>query len=104
MTFELFMTALLIISSLTSLVTEAVKMICDEHKWKYHNNTLAGICALLLSITASVCYVIYTNGVFTPQTIVLIIALTFLSWLCAMVGYDKVSEIFKNLKGGNKDE
>ena len=100
---EMYLVALMIISTLTSLVTEAVKKVLTELNIKYHANTLAGIVAAVLSIAVSVGYVIITGGSFTPQIIVCIIGLTFMGWLCAMVGYDKVIGQFKNQKG-NDDE
>lgn len=92
---ELFLAGLMIISTLTSLVVEAIKKILTEHNRKYRANTLAGIVATVLSAAIGIGYVVFTNGQFTAQIIVCIIGLTFTSWLCAMVGYDKVISLFK---------
>jgi hypothetical protein len=99
--FETFLVALMIISTLTSLVTEAVKKVLTELNIKYHANTLAGIIAAALSIAISVGYVIFTGNTFTEQIVVCIIGLTFMGWLCAMDGYDKVIGQFKNQKGND---
>lgn len=93
--FELFLAALMIISPLTTLVVEAIKKILAEHNRKYRANTLAAIVSTILSAAIGVGYVIFTNGQFTVQIIICIIALVFMSWLCAMVGYDKVIGLFK---------
>lgn len=93
--FELFLAGLMIVSTLTGLVTEAVKKILKEYNVKYRANTLAGIVASVLSAVIGVGYVIFTNGQFTAQVIICIIGLVFLSWLCSMVGYDKVIGLFK---------
>lgn len=90
MTVEFFVTALLVVSALTGLVTESVKKLLDEYKVKYFANTLAGICALVVSIIVGVGYIIYTSTTITPTVIVMLVALVLLSWLCAMLGYDKV--------------
>lgn len=97
-TFDIFLIGLLVISTLTSLVTEAVKKILVELKVNYHANLLAGIIATILSAAIGAGYVIIVELAFTAQIIVCIIALVFMSWLCAMVGYDKVIGQFKNIK------
>ena len=97
-TFDIFLIGLLVISTLTSLVTEAVKKILVELKVNYHANLLAGIVATILSAAIGAGYVIIVELAFTAQIIVCIIALVFMSWLCAMVGYDKVIGQFKNIK------
>lgn len=94
-TFETFLTGLMLVSGLTGLVTEAVKKILDEHKVKnVASNTLAGIVSAVLSILISIGYVIIAAIPFTAQIVVCIVALMLLSWLCAMVGYDKVIGCF----------
>lgn len=93
--FELFLAGLMIISPLTSIVVEAIKKILTEYNRKYRANTLAGIVATVLSAIIGVGYVIFTNGQFTAQVIICIVALVFMSWLCSMVGYDKVIGLFK---------
>lgn len=97
-TIDLFLIALMAISTLTGLVTEAVKKILAECKVDYRANTVAGIVAAVLSIGVGVCYVIFNGMAFTAQIVVCIIALVFMSWLSAMVGYDKVIELFKKTK------
>lgn len=95
---QVFMFGMLGISLLTGLVTEAVKKILAEHNKSYHANTLAGIIAGILSIAVSIFYVIITDGTFTNQTIACVVAMVFMSWLCAMVGYDKVIQTISQLK------
>jgi putative Mn2+ efflux pump MntP len=93
----------MVISTLTGLVTEAIKKVLTEHNKKYHANTLAGIVATVLSAAIGVGYVIITSTAFTPQIIVYIVALIFMGWLCAMVGYDKVVGQFKNTKNSEEE-
>lgn len=98
-TFEIFLTGLMVVSALTGLVTEAVKKILDEHSVSYLSNTLAGIVAAVLSLLVGIAYVILASIAFTAQIVVCLIALIFLSWLCSMVGYDKVVACFQRTKG-----
>ena len=55
---------------------------------------------LILSAAIGVGYVIVAGTGFTAQIVVCIIALVFMGWLCAMVGYDKVVGQFKNINKG----
>ena len=102
--FEVFLLGLLVTSTFTALVTEAVKKILVERNVTYRANTLAGIVALLLS--AAICggYIVLTGIAFTSQTLVCLIAQVFMSWLCAMVGYDKVIQAISQFKMEKDDE
>lgn len=100
---QVFMTGLVVMSALVALVTEAVKKILSEYGKKYYANTLAGIVSLVLSTAVSVCYTVFAGGVFTAQVIVGIITFVFMSWLCAMVGYDKVIQTIAQFKGEVND-
>jgi hypothetical protein len=95
---DIFLLGLMIVSTLTSLVTEAVKKILVESNKTYRANTLAGIVAAVLSAFVGVGYVVFSGIEFTSQVVVCIIAMVFMSWLCSMVGYDKVVGIFKTTK------
>lgn len=95
-TIDIFLTGLMIVSVLTGLVTEAVKKIVSERNVEYRPNTIAGIVAAILSAAIGIGYVVLAGITFTAQIVVCIIALTFMGWLCAMVGYDKVIGVFKN--------
>lgn len=96
--FEVFLFGLLMTSALTGLVTEAVKKILVEHNITYRANTLAGIVSLLLSAAIGAAYVVLTGTAFTSQIVVYLIAHVFMSWLCAMVGYDKVIQTISQFK------
>lgn len=96
--FDIFLLGLMIVSTLTSLVTEAVKKILIEHNVAYRANTLAGIVSAVLSAGIGVCYVIFSGIDFTARIVVCIVAMVFMSWLCSMVGYDKVVGILKTTK------
>lgn len=97
---DIFLLGLMIVSTLSSLVTEAVKIILVEHSIKYHANTLVGIIAAIISVALGIGYIILSGTAFTAGVVVCILALMFVSWLCAMVGYDKVISQFKNINKG----
>lgn len=102
--FETFLLGALIISTVTGLVTEAVKKILTEHKVTYHANTLAGLIATILSAAMGVGYIMLSGVGFTSQTIIYLVILIFISWLCSMVGYDKVIQAIKQFKMDGKDD
>lgn len=95
---HVFMLGVLITSTLTSLATEAVKKLLAEHSKNYYANTLAGIVSVILSVAIGIGYMMLSSISFTSQTIVYLIALVFISWLCAMVGYDKVVQTISQFK------
>lgn len=94
---EVFLTGLMIVSTLTGVTTEGVKKMLAGRKVDY--NVLTGIVALVLSCGVGIGYVILSGLTFTPQIVVCILGLVFMSWLCAMIGYDKVREVIKSFKG-----
>lgn len=95
---EVFLLGLLVTSTLTSLVTEAIKKIMTEYGFTYRANTMVGIVALLLSVCIGSGYIMLNGMTFTTQVIVCLIAQIFMSWLCAMVGYDKVIQAIGQFK------
>lgn len=101
-TFEIFCMALGIISTLTGLVTEAVKKILNSHNVTYCSNTLSGIVAAILSVGIGIGYIFVANVGFTATSIVAIVVLAVLSWLCAMIGYDKVMQAINQIKTNKK--
>lgn len=87
--------ALAIISGLTSLTVEAIKKILGDKK--YSSNLLAAIVAVILTVAVSAGYLVYFSISLTPQIVVIIIALVFLAFLASTVGYDKVVQLFKQI-------
>ena len=101
---EVFLMCLLVTSTLTGFTTEAIKTILTEYKVTYRANTLAGLVAFVLSAVIGVGYVIMIDGAFTTQVIVSIVSLTFTSWLCSMVGYDKVIQAITQFQNKREDD
>lgn len=96
--FEMFALGLLTISTLTSLTTEAVKRILTEHGTEYHANTLTGCVAAILSLGIGGGYIVLMEKGITSSSVICVIALIFMSWLCAMVGYDKVIQAIGQIR------
>lgn len=95
---EVFLTGLMVVSTLTGLATEAVKKVLKEYNVTIPANTLAGIVAAVLSAIIGVAYIVFMGTGFTAQIIVCIVALILMGWLGAMIGYDKIISLFKTTK------
>ncbi len=100
---EMFLLGLLVVSTLTGLTTEAIKNLMSELNKTYRANILAGVVSLVLSVAVGVAYVVMVGGTFTVQVIICLVALMFMSWLCAMVGYDKVIQAISQFRTGAKE-
>lgn len=100
---EIFLLGLLITSTFTSLVTEGIKTVLSEHNRTYYANTLVGVVSIVLSVIIAVGYMILSGIAFTTNAVIVIIALVILSWLCAMVGYDKVIQAIYQIKNPTKE-
>ncbi|SCH27421.1 Uncharacterised protein [uncultured Blautia sp.] len=98
MNFETFLLMLMIVSIFTGLFTEAIKKTLDEFKKTYHSNFLAGIVAVALSAMVGAGYMIATETQINEKMAVYLIALVLLSWLSAMVGYDKVIQAIEQFR------
>lgn len=90
MTLEYFLLLLMIVSIFTGLVTEGIKKLLEESKKTYKANFLAGGVAVVLSVLVGSGYIILMDAQINSKMAVYLIALILLSWLSAMVGYDKV--------------
>jgi len=96
------LTALAVVSALTTLTVEGIKKILDENKIEYKSNLLAGIVAIVLSCCSVICYMLYYSKPLTVQMVVVLIAFSFLSWLTSMTSYDKVKQLLEQfLKGSD---
>lgn len=96
MEMHIFLVMLLACSLFTSLTVEAIKKMLNNNenkKW----NLIAAIVAVVLAAIISIGYAILFGVTVTIQYVAIIIALCFLSWLCAMVGYDKVVQAIEQL-------
>lgn len=91
------LSALALISVLTSLTVEAIKKILNEKQVEYSSNLLAVIVSTMLTVALCVGYTFYFGEPFTIQKVIIMIALTFLSFLSATVGYDKVKMLIEQL-------
>ena len=95
---EIFLLGLFIVATMTSLFTEGIKKWLHERNKTVHANALAGYVAIVLSVVIGIAYVIVTEATINAKMVVFLIALMLLSWLSAMVGYDKVRQAISQFK------
>ena len=95
---QVFMLGVLITSTLTGLATEAIKTVLVEHGKKYYANTLAGVVSMFLSLGVGIGYMSIYNIALSTSAVVYLVSLVFASWLCAMIGYDKVVQAVAQFK------
>lgn len=97
MTLHVFLIMLLACSVFTALTVEGIK-----EMFSIKANLTAAIVAVLIAIAVGAFYAIVFTVAVTAQYVVAIIVLCFLSWLCAMVGYDKVVQAISQITGKKK--
>lgn len=102
--YAVFLMGLLVASTMTGLVTEAIKVQLDELGKDYKANLLAGIVAVVVSIGLAVGYTVICGVTWTQQVAVIAVALVLLSWLCAMLGYDKVVQAISQFKNSTQEK
>lgn len=96
MTVAAMAAGLAIVSVLAGLVTEAVKKICENRGSDCPENLTAGCASVVLAVVYGA-VISVTGGGWTAQSIVCTIVLVILSWLCSMLGYDKVTQTIAQL-------
>lgn len=92
MTFDLFLILMLVVSTIAGWVTEGVKKLLKERNKSYHANALAGGVSVVFSVLTWLGYIVIIEATINAKMIVYLIALVILSWLCAMLGYDKIKQ------------
>ena len=95
MSIDLFIVLFGIGSVVSSLVTEALKK-----NFKYvSSNIIALIVAVVVGGFGTLSYFIITGIPLTPISLLYALLMAFCVWLGSMVGYDKVMQTLKQIKG-----
>lgn len=95
MTVELFLTLLVFCSTLTSLVTEAIKKLVDD---EFPSNMLVLFVALIVGCSVVGVYYVTYGVEFNTINIMYLIFMGIANWLGAMVGYDKIKQLIEQIK------
>ena len=97
------MILLVICSAMTTLITEGIKSLMPKDK-EYSKNFLAAVVSIVVGVAVGSGYLILNQISFTAAVVVYGIALVVLSWLAATVGYDKVVQTVKQIRGTGSAE
>lgn len=91
---------LLICSTLTGLIVEAIKKMIEVKK----PNIVAAIISVIVGIAVSIGYIILNGIAFSIDSILYIIGIVVLSWLVSMLGYDKVIQTILQIKDKSNED
>lgn len=100
MTINAFLVLLMGFSTLTSLVTEAIKKFLDEAGIKYAANIVVLISAIVVGGIGMTYFYWLEESPFIVTNIIGTLLMISANWLVAMLGYDKVKQAILQLKGG----
>ncbi len=89
---------LLAVSVLTQLTTQAIKILMDKTATNYAANIIAAVVAVVMSVAMAAGYAVFEGVPIDARYIITGIALAYLSFLSATVGYDKVMQALKQIK------
>lgn len=81
-------------SLLTGLIVEAFKNMTKVKK----PNILAAIVSVVVGAFVSVSYIWLSHLAFDGAALMFIVSIVVLSWLCSMLGFDKVMQTLSQLK------
>jgi len=95
MTVTLFLTLVTALSLASSLITQALKKVFGDSK----PTVIVAIVSAIVGWGGGVIAYLLLGVAFTPASIVCLILLAPVIWLCATVGYDKVMEVIKQIIG-----
>lgn len=97
-----YIATVLIIAVFTNLTVEGLKKLLDEMGKTYKSTVLAAISSVILAILVSLGTTLYRGDPFGAKVVIETIGLSYISFLCATVGYDKVIEALTQLKTPTK--
>ena len=86
-------------SVLTGLIVEAIKKMINVEK----PNVVAAIVSVIVGLAVSVGWVLISHIAVSVEVILFVVSLIVLSWLCSMLGYDKVIQTIAQILGRNKE-
>lgn len=94
------MALLAVFATLTSMMTQAVKMFLDGLKIRYASNILVLVIALVIGCGGTALYLVNQKIPITALTAVYLAIMGIGNWLTAMLGYDKVKQALEQLGRG----
>lgn len=102
MSIDFLFIALLVVSILTNLTVEGIKVLFDKSNVNYSSNVMAAFTAVIISAAVSAAYLVYTETAINAKIAVELLALMYLSFLVSTNGYDKVMQAIKQIQNIKK--
>lgn len=84
---------------MNSLLTQGIKAALNKSGIKYSSNVLALACAVLCGFFGTLIYYVLTGLKIGPVTFLFAVLMLIAVWLGSMVGYDKVTQLVKQIGG-----
>ena len=97
MSITLFTILITILSSISALLTQAVKKAYDNAGKKYSSNTLALINAIVVGWGGTAVTYLLLGIAFTTTNIVCLFLMGVVVWIGSMIGYDKIKQLIEQL-------
>lgn len=94
---DLMLKALFVLSAITSVTTQGVKNVLDDMGTKYSSNLIAIIVSAICCVFVVTAYCIINGIACSATVIVFTIALIWISFLLATIGYDKVKMLIEQI-------
>lgn len=96
--FGLLIPFLFAISAITNVTVEALKKLLDSVGRKYSANVLAAVTAVIVSVLFFAGYLVLTENTFSLKILITGAVVSYLSFLVATVGYDKVVQMITQIR------
>ena len=104
MTITLFITILTVAAAITSLLTEAIKKAYNNSEKQYSSNVVALINALIVGCGGTAVVYMLMGVEWTVNNIICLVLMGVAVWIGAMIGYDKVIQLIKQLADNKEGE
>ena len=95
---------LTICATLSSLLTEAIKVTAKNAGKQWSSNLIALIDAIIVGGGTPIVVYIYNDVPFSAKNILTIVCLIFLTWIGSTIGFDKVKQMILQIKGKEKED
>lgn len=97
MTIQTFLAMLAALSTLTSLLTQAIKTLLNDSKRTYSSNLIVLLVSLATGAGGVGIYHLLSKASETVDIGVMMALMALAVWLCSMYGYDKIGQLVKQI-------
>jgi len=104
MTVTLFITILTVGSIISSLLTEAIKKAYANAGKEYSANVIALVDAFVIGGGVTSAVYMLMGIPWTVNNVICLVGMIVTTWICSMIGYDKVIQAANQIKDIVKDE